>query len=302
MPSANPLSALSNQIATMVERASTSVVAVIGRGRTASSGFAFKPGVIVTASDALESEDDIAVVLPDGQQLAATLVGRDPSTDVAVLRVDNQQIPPVAAARSGAPRAGELVLCVGRHPDGPTARLAAIALAGGAWQSRRGGRIDRNIRLDRPIAPREEGGVLLDAEGAFVGMAVPGPRRTALAIPAETVARVAEHLLAHGRVARGYLGLSLQPVRLDEALIERLALGERRGVIVVNVDPSGPGRTAGMLIGDIVVAWNGEPVHMVREVLRRLGPDAVGQEVELAVLRGGERRSVKLKIGERSGS
>ncbi len=295
----NPLSVLSNHVADAVERAAASVVAVLGRARPWSSGFVLQPGVIVTASDALEKDEDISVVAPDGRQLAAALAGRDPSTDVAVLRVENAPIPAVAPARASAVRAGELVLCVGRHADGPSARLAAIAVAGGAWQSQRGGRIDRNIRLDRGISPREEGGLLVDAEGGFIGMAVPGPRRSALAIPAETVARVTAHLLAHGRVARGYLGLSLQPVRLDQGLIDRLSLAEHRGVIVVNVDPAGPGSAAGMLIGDIIVTWNGEPVRMVREVLRRLGPEAAGHEVELAVIRGGERRSMKLKVGER---
>jgi S1-C subfamily serine protease len=298
----NPLSHVSNHLADAVERAAASVVAVLGRGRLSSSGFVWRPGVVVTASDALEQDEDISVVVPDGGQLASRLAGRDATTDIAVLRIDNQQIPAVAAGRAGAVRAGEIALCVGRRHDGPSALLALVAVSGGAWQSQRGGRIDRTIRLDRGVGPREEGGVLIDADGAFLGMAVPGPRRTALAIPAETITRVAEQLLAHGRIARGYLGLGLHPVRLDPALTTRLSLPERRGVIVVNIDPQGPGQNAGMLIGDVVVSWNGEPVRMVREVLRRLGPDAVGQEIELAVVRAGEARSIKLKVGERPAS
>lgn len=298
----NPLAALSAHVADTVERAAASVVAVLGRGRPSSSGFVSQPGVIVTASDALERDEDISVILPGGEEVAVTLAGRDASTDVAVLRIDNEQIPPVAAARAGVIRPGELALCVGRRHEGTSARLVAVAVSGGQWQSQRGGRIDRTIRLDRGIDPRDEGGILIDPDGAFVGMAVPGPRRSALAIPAETIARVAPHLLAHGRVARGYLGLGLHPVRLDDGLIARLSLPERRGVIVVNIDPQGPGQTAGMLIGDVVVTWNGEPVRTVRETLRRLGPDAVGQEVDLGIVRGGEIRPVKLKIGERPAS
>lgn len=299
---ANPFSTLSDHVADAVERAATSVVSVLGRGRFSSSGFVWRPGVVVTASDAVERDEDISVILPDGGQLPATLAGRDATTDVAVLRIDNQHVPAISPARPSVVRTGELALCVGRRHEGPSAQLAVVAVAGGAWRSERGGRIDRTIRLDRGIGPREEGGVLIDADGAFVGMVVPGPRRTALAIPAETITRVAEHLLAYGRVARGYLGLGLHPVRLDPALIERLSLAEHRGVIVVNIDPDGPGQAAGMLIGDIVLAWNGEPVRTVREVLRRLGPDGVGQEIDLAVVRGGEARSVKLKIGERPAS
>ena len=299
---ANPLAALSGHVADAVERAAASVVAVLGRGRPSSSGFISQPGVVVTASDALERDEDISVILPAGDEVAATLAGRDPTTDIAVLRVDNKQIAAVSSPRAGVLRTGELALCVGRRHDGPSARLAVVAVSGGPWQSQRGGRIDRTIRLDRGIDPREEGGVLVDADGAFIGMAVPGPRRTALAIPAETIARVAPHLLAHGRVARGYLGLGLHPVRLDPGLIARLSLPERRGVIVVNIDPQGPGQAAGALIGDIVVTWNGESVRTVREVLRRLGPDAVGQEIDLGVVRGGEMRAVKLKVGERPAS
>jgi S1-C subfamily serine protease len=295
----NPLAALSGHVADAVERAAASVVAVLGRGRHSSSGFIFQPGVIVTASDALERDEDISLILPGGDEAAATFVGRDATTDIAVLRIENEQIPAVAAARSGAVRTGELALYVGRRHDGPSAGLAVVAVSGGPWQSQRGGRIDRTIRLDRGIDHREEGGVLIDSESAFIGMAVPGPRRTALAIPAETIARVVPHLIAHGRVARGYVGLGLHPVRLDEGLIARLTLPERRGVIVVNIDPEGPGHAAGLLIGDIVVTWNGEPVRTVRETLRRLGPDAVGHEVDLGIVRGGEMRPMKLKVGER---
>jgi S1-C subfamily serine protease len=298
----NPLSALSTHLANTVEATAGCVVAVLGRGRAASSGLVWRPGVIVTASDALEQDQNITVVLADGTRLAATLAGRDPTTDIAVLRIDQAATPTVAAPGSRALRAGELVLSVGRRSEGPIARLGLVAVAGGPWQSLRGGRIDRTIRLDRRIHPAEEGGVLIDAEGGWIGMTVSGPRGAALAIPAETIARVAAQLLAHGRIARGYLGLGLQPVRLDEALARALSLSERRGVIVVNADPDGPGIRAGMLIGDIIVSWNGDRVHTVREVFRRLGPDAVGGEVILGVIRGGEPRTIAVKVTERPAS
>jgi S1-C subfamily serine protease len=298
----NPLSALSAHLADAVEAAAGCVVAVLGHGRAAWSGFVWRPGVVVTASDALEHDQNIVVVLGDGTRLAATLAGRDPTTDIAVLRIDQTATPAVAAPGSRAVRAGELVLSVGRRSEGPIARLGLVAVAGGPWQSLRGGRIDRTIRLDRRIHAAEEGGVLIDADGGWIGMTVSGPRGSALAIPAETIARVAAQLLAHGRIARGYLGLGLQPVRLDEALVHALSLSERRGVIVVNADPEGPGRRAGVLIGDIIVSWNGDRVHTVREVFRRLGPDAVGGEVILGIIRGGEPRTIAVKITERPAS
>jgi S1-C subfamily serine protease len=298
----NPLSALSTHLANAVEAAAGCVVAVLGRGRAASSGFVWRPGVVVTASDALEQDQNILVVLGDGTRLAATLAGRDATTDIAVLKIDQTAPPTVPAPGSRALRAGELVLSVGRRSEGPIARLGLVAVAGGPWQSLRGGRIDRTIRLDRRIHAAEEGGVLIDADGGWIGMTVSGPRGAALAIPAETIARVAAQLLAHGRIARGYLGLGLQPVRLDEALVRALSLSERRGVIVVNADPDGPGPRAGVLIGDIIVSWNGDRVHTVREVFRRLGPDAVGSEVILGVIRGGEPRTLAVKITERPAS
>jgi S1-C subfamily serine protease len=219
-----------------------------------------------------------------------------------VLKIDQTATPVVAAPSSRPLRAGELVLSIGRRSEGPIARLGLVAVAGGPWQSLRGGRIDRTIRLDRRIHAGEEGGALIDADGGWIGMTVSGPRGAALAIPAETIERVAAHLLAHGRIARGYLGLGLQPVRLTDALVRALSLSERRGVIVVNADADGPGLRAGVLIGDIIVSWNGDRVHTVREVFRRLGPDAVGGEVILGIIRGGEARTVTVKITERPAS
>ena len=295
----NPLSVLSTHLANAVEAAAGSVVGVLGRGRASSSGFVWRSGVVVTASDALEHDQDIVVLLGDGTRVAATLAGRDPTTDIAVLRIDRTAIPTVAAPGSRALRAGELVLSIGRRSEGPIARLGLVAVAGGPWQSLRGGWIDRTLRLDRRIHAGEEGGALIDADGGWIGMTVSGPRATALAIPAETIGRVAAQLLAHGRIARGYLGLGLQPVRLTDALVRALSLSERRGVIVVNADPDGPGHRAGVLIGDIIVSWNGDRVHTVREVFRRLGPDAVGGDVILGIIRGGEPRTITVKVAER---
>jgi S1-C subfamily serine protease len=298
-PQPTPLSTLSTFLADAVARTSSSVVAVLGRRRFSSSGFLWRPGVVVTASDALAQDEEILVVLGDGRRVAATLAGRDPSTDVAVLRIAETDVPAISQPTSRDLRAGEFLFSVGRQHDGPIARLGIVATAGGAWQSMRGGRIDRLIRLDRALNPREEGGVLLNAETEWVGMVVAGPRSAALAIPCETIERVGERLLAHGRIARGYLGLGLQPVRLNEALVTSLSLPERRGAIVVNVDPNGPGHRGGMLIGDIIVAWGGDPVRGVRDIFRRLTPESVGQDIDLTIIRGGEQRSTKVSLGER---
>jgi S1-C subfamily serine protease len=284
-------SALSRNLADIVAQSARSVVAVSGRGRLTSSGFAWRSGIVVTASDALERDDEILVLTPEGERVAATLAGRDPSTDIAVLRVEEAKNP-WQSPPAGEIRPGELALVVGRF-EGPMASLAMVASAGGPWRSLRGGNIDRSVRLDRGIDPRLEGGVLVNAEGALIGMAVPGPRRAALAITTQTIDRVAEQLLTHGRIARGYLGLGLQPVRLEEAK------PDARGLIVVSVDPKGPGKRAGVLIGDIVTAWDGEPLRRIRDVLDRLGPDAVGRPTKFSIVRAGQSTQATIEIGER---
>jgi S1-C subfamily serine protease len=289
----HPITALSRHLADTVAQSARSVVAVSGRGRLTSSGFVWRSGLVVTASDALERDEEILVLTPEGKRVAATLAGRDPSTDIAVLRVEEAaspwQSPPAAEVRPG-----ELAVVIGRF-DGPMAGLAMVASSGSAWRSLRGGQIDRSIRLDRSIDPRLEGGPLVNTEGALIGMAVPGPRRTALAIPAETIDRVTEQLLAHGgRIPRGYLGAGLQPVRLDDGQPH-----SSQGLVIVSLDPKGPVKGAGMLVGDVLTAWDGEPLRSIRDVLDRLGPDAVGRRIKLSIIRAGQSTEATIEIPER---
>jgi S1-C subfamily serine protease len=302
MSTTDLLSAFSNRLAEIVSQAAPGVVAIEGRRRFTSSGFIWRAGVVVTADEALDTEEDIAVLLPDGRRVAATLAGRDPSTDIAVLRIEEKGIAPVRLNTTDTPLPGHVALAVGRRPEGAIANFGLVSVAGGPWRSMRGGQLDRFIRLDLRLDPRAEGGAVLDTTGSAIGMAVLGPRRSVLAIPATTIERVAEQLIAKGRIARGYLGLGLQPVRLDEALARSLTLPEPRGTIVVSVDPQGPGARAGILLGDVVAKWNGEPVRGVRDVFRRLGPDTVGQTVALTIVRAGQATSANVTIGERPAS
>ena len=192
-------------------------------------------------------------------------------------------------------RAGHVVLAVGSHQGAPLAALGMVAVAGGPWHSLRGGTIDSLIRLDLSLTSAAEGGALIDAQGRVAGMAVLGPRRRALAIPTATIDRAVDQLLAKGHVFRGYLGAGLQPVRLPTG-----AQPGGRGILVVSTDPEGPAARAGLLVGDIVTAWDGKPVDRVREVMRALGPDSVGQTVDLGLLRGGAPAALKIVIGERA--
>jgi S1-C subfamily serine protease len=304
----DPLLAFSDQTADLVARTARCVVAVHGAGRPI-SGILWRAGVVATAEESLEGDDNITVMLPGGHQVAATLAGRDPTTDVAALRIEADGAPPLAAAEASGLRAGHLVLAVGNYQGAPVAGLGTVAFVGGSWQSSRGGAIDSFLRLDLGLNPSAEGGAVVDARGATVGMAVFGPRRhspsktgvnalTVLAIPASTINRSLDQLLAKGHVSRGYLGAGLQPIRGGRRA--EAAADPPRGILVVSIDPQGPAAHGGMFVGDIITAWNGKPVERVRDVMRLLGPDSIGGTVELALLRGGAPASLKVVIGERA--
>jgi S1-C subfamily serine protease len=282
------LQQLSDAHADIVDRAAPGVVAVHST-RSRSSGFVWRPGLIVTADEALDDEGDIAVVLPGGETAAANLVGRDPTTDVVLLRVDRTNPPPVTLASASVP-AGALAWAVGSLQGASIAAFGTVSLAGGAWRSFRGGEIDVRIELDLSLRRAGEGGVALDASGRAFGMVVFGPRRRVLVIPAATIERVAATLETHGKVARGYLGLGLQPAKVD---------GDGLGVMVMSVDPNGPGAAAGVRQGDIIIKWNDQPIQGVRMLLRSLGPATVGSTVKLALRRGGEPAEAHVTLRER---
>ena len=288
-PSPASLQQYSDALAGLVAGAAPSIVSVLSH-RSRASGFFWKPGLIVTAEEALADEGEISVVLPGGESVAATLVGRDPSTDIALLKVDRPAAP-VAALETPSLRAGALALTVGAEGGAPSAAVGAVAFVGEAWRSLRGGDIDARIELDLSLRRSAEGALALGAAGHAFGMVVFGPRRRALLIPTQTIQRVAAKLESHGRIPRGYLGLGLRTTRLD---------GEAgTGVIVMNVEANGPGAAAGLRQGDVIVKWNGEPARDVRTLMRALGPDSVGASVRLTLRRGGEPIEATLTIGER---
>jgi S1-C subfamily serine protease len=289
MTELSPLAAFSGALADLTASAAASVVGVEGP-RTLASGFVWRPGLVLAAEEALGEEGEFVAVLAGGARRPARLVGRDPSTDVALLRIEGETPAPVTLA-AALPRPGALALAIGARSGAPLVALGAIAHAGGPWRSLRGGEIDAHIELD--LRPRFEtqGALVVDVEGRGVGMLVLGPRGRALVIPSATLERVAATLVRHGRVPRGYLGLGLQPVRID-------AHGGR-GVMVMSVEIDGPGHVAGVRQGDVIVACAGEAVSGLRELLRALGPGSVGRVVVMGVRRGGQPLELTLTIGER---
>ncbi|MGF1480242.1 MAG: S1C family serine protease [Cyanophyceae cyanobacterium] len=296
----NLLSALSKSIADTVQTVGQSVVAVHG-SRRSSSGIHWQPGIIVTSDEMIKREEAMTVTLPSGQTVPVTVAGRDASTDVAVLKLLGEELPPTAnIGQPTALQVGHLVLAVGRSREqGLSASLGAISLLGQSWQSMRGGLIDQLIRPDLTLYSEGAGGPLVDAGGTVVGFNTFGPRRSVLTIPATTVQRVLDQLLKQGRVARGYLGLGMQPVALPDTLSRRFSLSSQRGVIVVSVESGGPGDRSGIFLGDVLVAINGTAVTDTGDIQAVLGPQSVGQTLAVQLLRGGELIEVSLEVGER---
>jgi S1-C subfamily serine protease len=288
--SPNPLQAISASLAGFAARAAPSIVSVRSR-RSAASGFVWRPGLIVTPDETLADEGDIAVTLPGGATVAAAVAGRDPSTDISLLRIQRTDLAPLALSPAST-TPGALALVVGADAGAPIVALGVVACAGPAWRSLRGGVIDARVEVAAPVRRRSEGGVVLDAQGQAIGMAVFAPRRRVLLIPAQTIERVAATLESRGKVARGYLGLGLHRVTVDGS--------DEAGAIIISVDPQGPAAKAGFFQGDVLTSWNGQPLRHVFSLARALGPDSVGTTVVLGLRRGGEAREITLTVGERA--
>jgi S1-C subfamily serine protease len=294
------LAGLSRDLAETVELAGRSVVAINARRRIPSSGVVWQPGVVVSASHTITRDEDITATLASGRSVRATLAGRDPSTDLAVLKLEDAAVPAVERAGDGDLQVGRLVLAVGRPGPQLTASLGIVSAVGGEWRTWQGGRIDRFVRLDLSIYDGFSGGALVEAGGRVLGINTSGlARATALTIPAGTVNRVATQLLSTGSVSRGFLGLAVQPVLLPEALRGRLGIEHRGGLVVVNLEADGPADRAGLLLGDIIIALENDAVSDPADLLAALGPDRVGKPAAVRVVRAGELVTVSVTVAER---
>lgn len=287
---ANELTALSSELAAVVAKAGQSVVAVHARPRFSSSGVFWRPGVVVTAEHSIRREDDITLTLPDGSTVPATLAGSDPGTDVAVLKVDSQA-PAIAVAQAAAVP-GNLALAIGRAEDsGVNATLGIVSAVSGPWRTWRGGKLDGYIRLDLTLYPGSSGALVLNIHGEALGIATPVLSRIAgVAIPASTINGVVDAILSGGRVARGFLGVGLQPVELPD---------HQKGLIVLSLEPKGPAATAGVLVGDVLVSLGGKPVADTDHIQALLEGYGVGQSIAVGLVRGGEPRQIAVAVGEK---
>jgi S1-C subfamily serine protease len=299
------LRSLSNDLAAAVERAATSIVAIHARPRIPASGIYWRDGVVIATSHTIRKEQDVTIVLPTGTQATAQLVGRDGGTDLAVLRFDetpSKAAVTIADSADDALRVGALVLAVGRPGRDVTTSLGVISAVSDKWRTWSGGEIDQLVRLDLSVYDGFSGGALVDAEGRILGVNCSAlARGTPLTIPNATVERTVDALLTRGHVARAYLGVAMQPVRLTRSLADRLGLGDNtRGVLVVMVESDSPADRAGLLVGDVILSAAGTPVAEPQDIAELLGTERVGAALELSVVRGGEQRQLNVTVGERA--
>jgi len=298
----NQLITLSRDLAAAVERVSPSVVAVNARPRVATSGVLWRPGVIVATHHTIEREEEITVLLHDGREAPATLIGRDASTDLAALKIDEASGAADIVDQADELKVGRLILAVGRTGgEGVSASLGCISAVGGAWRAWQGGIIDHFVRLDLNIYLGFSGSPLVGADGRVLGINTSGlGRGSALTIPAATVNRVVDALLKGGRIPRPYIGVGMQPVRLPDAIKSKLNLVNNGGVIVLSVETGSPADKAGFLVGDVLVALGATAITDIDDVQATLSPERVGQTIDASVVRGGERTNLAVTIGERS--
>jgi S1-C subfamily serine protease len=293
---------LSNQFADVADKASESVVAVHGGRRIAASGVVWRAGIVVTASHMLRRTDDLEVTFGDKSRGNASFVGRDPGTDLAILRLEKASSgAPVELGDANRLRVGQLILAVGRSSLGDLAASAGIiARLGDAWQSWRGGQIDRLLRPDVTLYPGQSGSALVDSSGHVLGINTTAlARASTITIPVTTVNRVVDEILEHGGVFRPYLGLAMQPVAMPQDLATRLKIESDAALMVMQVEPGSPSEGAGIMLGDLIVSVNQQPARGVEYVQRSLARAKRGDSVELAYVRGGQLATAKVKLAER---
>jgi S1-C subfamily serine protease len=298
---ASALVNVSNELAGIVEKLAPHVVSVHARRHYPSSGLLWAPDVVVTSNHTIQREEDISITLADGKTTTAALVGRDPGSDLALLKLAAPAGSGTSLARAESPKAGELALVLGRSPNsGVNASLGIISAVSGEWRTWRGGQLEAYIRLDAKLFPHSSGGAVVNARGELIGIATDSLSRIAgVAVPVSTVARVTEKLLEKGFVPRGYLGVGIQPVALPEQLAKNLSLSNQSGLMVLMVEPEGPADKAGVLIGDILVGVGDKTIEHPEDLQKYSDSGVIGKQTTAKFIRGGVIKDLSITVGER---
>ncbi len=296
---AEVLSSLSKDLAAIVEGTAPSVVRVEGRRRLPASGIVWSSdGVVVTAHHVVERDENLSVGLHEIGAVPAKLIGRDPSTDLAVLRVDARDLTPPVWAEVESVRVGHLVLALGRPRKTVQATLGIVSALGDDWRTPVGGRVHRFLQTDVVMYPGFSGGPLVSAGGQVMGLNTSALLRgISLSLPTPTVESVVDTLLTHGRVRRGFLGVGAQPVKLPEKVANEL--DQETGLLLVSVEAGSPAEKGGLAMGDTIVHFAGEPTGHLEALLTLLSGDRIGQSVPVRIVRGGEVQDLTVEVGER---
>ena len=293
--SSSLLQEVSNGVAEAVAKGSASTVMVAARDRYPCSGIIYDGDLILSADHVVERDSDIRIGLPAGESVRASVVGRDVSSDLALLRLEDGSVQ--RAETSADVEVGRIVLALGRPNDGGIqASLGVVSALGGPWQ---GGALDRFIMTDATGYPGFSGGPLVDVDGRLIGMNTYGSvLGQALTIPIDIAWTTAKKLLEHGTVKRGYLGIRSQAVDLPETVQDSLGRRQVEGLLVVGVEDGSPAALASLMVGDILAGFGGVPITDHRELLGRLKGDIVGTAVEIEIIRGGRREIETITVGE----
>ena len=301
MASSEQLLALSQELANVVEQLSESVVAVHGGHRVGASGIHWRSGLIVTARHAIRHGEEFSITLPDHGVASAALVGRDSSTDLALLKTDAKGLATVQTSTTAGLKVGHLVIAVGRsHLGDLAASTGVVARLGGPWRTWRGGQIDQLLRPDITLYRGQSGSALVNVRGEVLGMNTGAlARMAAITVPASTVDRVITELLEHGHVRRAYLGIAMQTVALPDTVRAKLKLESATGLLVMHVESEGPGSKAGLMVGDLMIRIQDKVAADLSSLQEALAGKRPEQTVKLTIIRGGEERGVDVTLGDR---
>jgi len=295
----NPLTDFSNSLTSAVENAGASTILVDARKRYPASGIAYASDLVLTADHVVTREDDISVLLPDGKSLPATIAGRDPGSDLALLRLAEKALSP--APTSAEVKVGQLVLALGRPSRaGMQASWGIVTAVNGPVRTFRGGMLDGYIQTETTPYPGFSGGPLIDTEGQVLGLNTSGlTRGSSLTIPAGMAWQVAETLSKHGTIKRGYLGIRSQPVEIPEAARKALKRDQSHGLLILWLEEGGPADKSGLLVGDILAAIEDRPIDDADDLFAALDSSTIGRAIAVEVLRGGRPETIAVTVGER---
>jgi serine protease Do len=295
------LSAFSRALADLVEKAALGVVAVKPAPYHVVSGLILREDLIAVSNHTLRREDRVPIQTIGGMQAVGTILGRDPTVDLAFLKVETNKLKPLTAADPASLIAGTLAAVIGLTIDaGPSASLGILGAVAGSRRTWRGGTLDHFFRLDVNLYPSQSGAAVVNAEGHLIGLATPALlRHSAVAVPLPTLNRIADELLQQGRIRHGYLGVGLHPVEVPASLRDKLGVNAEVGLILLTVEPNSAADKAGWLVGDILISLDSKVVADIDELQTALRGNTVGRSLKASLLRGGQLIETQVTVLER---